>query len=129
MRVNAESLDKLLKSASELHADMLLQNLSSQEVNRLGEEVAALEGQWNRTWKQIETMLRRGERANLADVLASGEHLGSEIKARVASACAPPPSARSRARARCTITSTISSAACARRAPCRPKASSARSAR
>ena len=43
--------------------------------------------------------------------------------------CAPPPSARSRARARCTITSTTSSGACARRAPCRPRASSAPSAR
>ena len=81
VRVNSENLDKLLKSAGELHADMLLQNLSSQEVSRLGEDIAALESQWNRVWKQVETALRRGERSNLTGVLAGGDHLGSEIKA------------------------------------------------
>ncbi len=73
VRVNADNLDKLLKSASELHADMLLQNLNSQEVSRLGAEIATLESQWNRTWKQIETTLRRGDRVNGSNLLAGGD--------------------------------------------------------
>ncbi len=68
------------QSASELHADMLLQNLNSQEVSRLGAEIATLESQWNRTWKQIETTLRRGDRVNGSNLLAGGDHLASEIK-------------------------------------------------
>ena len=80
VRVNAEHLDRLLKSAGELHADMLLQNLGSQEIGRLGEDVAALEAEWNRTWKQIEAALRRGDRANLFHVMANGEHFATQMK-------------------------------------------------
>ena len=80
VRVNADNLDRLLKSAGELHADMLFQNLNSMEASRLGNEMAALENRWNRTWKQVELAIRRGDRAGITSILSHGEQLTSEIK-------------------------------------------------
>ncbi|MEX0852799.1 MAG: response regulator [Bauldia sp.] len=80
VRVGAENLDRLLKSAGELHADMQFQNLGSLEVNRLAQQMAGLESRWSHVWKQVDTALRRDAGSDLSGVLNGGEHLTSEIK-------------------------------------------------
>ncbi len=46
VRVNADDLDQLLKSAGELHADMLFQNLGAQELHTVSARMTMLERHW-----------------------------------------------------------------------------------
>ena len=72
VRVNAENLDRLLKSAGELHADMLSQNLGAQEISRLSREAALLEQQWGALWKQVTTGLRASAGGASVSSIANG---------------------------------------------------------
>jgi two-component system chemotaxis sensor kinase CheA len=80
VRVNAENLDRLLKSAGELHADMLLQNLGAQEISRLSRQAAALEKQWGAVWKQVTTSLRHATGSPLSNVLNGGEAVSMHLR-------------------------------------------------
>ncbi len=81
VRVNAENLDRLLKSAGELHADMLSQNLGAQEISRVSREASMLEQQWGALWKQVTTSLRQGTAgSSLLNVLNGGEAIGMELR-------------------------------------------------
>ncbi|MEX1180551.1 MAG: ATP-binding protein [Cucumibacter sp.] len=81
VRVDAENLDRLLKSAGELHTDMLFQQVGAQEVTRLGREATAFEVRWSRVWKQIETGLKvSAAGAELARALGGGQIVSAELK-------------------------------------------------
>jgi two-component system chemotaxis sensor kinase CheA len=54
VRVSADDLDSLLKSAGELHTDMMFQSIGAQEVRAVSLRMAALEGQMVRSLKQME---------------------------------------------------------------------------
>ncbi|MCB1463300.1 MAG: response regulator [Nitratireductor sp.] len=58
IRVNAEDLDHLLKSAGELHTDMLFQNAGANEVRAVSNRLATLESRWVETWKEMEKCAR-----------------------------------------------------------------------
>lgn len=78
VRVNAEDLDRLLKSAGELHADMLYQNVGAQEVRAISLKMAALEGRWFQAWKALG---RGGQtRGGAARPLGGAEEISSQIK-------------------------------------------------
>jgi two-component system chemotaxis sensor kinase CheA len=81
VRVNAENLDRLLKSAGELHADMLSQNLGAQEISRLSREVAMVEQQWGAVWKLVAASLRQGAAgSSLSNVLNGGEAVAVRMR-------------------------------------------------
>ena len=81
VRVNAENLDRLLKSAGELHADMLSQNLGAQEISRLSREASMLEQQWGALWRQVTTNLRQAAAgSSLSNVLNGGDAITMELR-------------------------------------------------
>jgi len=81
VRVDAGNLDRLLKSAGELHADMLSQGLGSQEVRAISGEMAVLEMNWSRLWKRLGPGVRQGGIGpGAARILEAGESFGSHMK-------------------------------------------------
>jgi two-component system chemotaxis sensor kinase CheA len=85
VRVETANLDQLLKSAGELHSDMLLQRLGSQHIRGITQQMTALEADWLRLWKQLAGGLRQdrpdAHRANASRLIESGEQIGSSLKA------------------------------------------------
>lgn len=79
VRVDAEDLDSLLKSAGELHSDMLFQNVGAQEVRSLSLKMMALENRWLQAWKQVERSIRESAVVSNRS-LAGGEEIASQIK-------------------------------------------------
>ena len=81
VRVNADNLDRLLKSAGELHTDMLSQNVGTQEINRLSREAAALEKQWGIVWRQVTAALRHAaSSSSVSGVVNGGEAITMQLR-------------------------------------------------
>jgi two-component system chemotaxis sensor kinase CheA len=80
IRINAESLDRLLQSAGELHADMLLQTASAQEVRRISAEMGSLNSHWNALRKQMDSRDRHQPGPSGSGLLARNEAVTAQIK-------------------------------------------------
>jgi two-component system chemotaxis sensor kinase CheA len=82
VRIEATNLDQLLKSAGELHTDMLFQRAGSQNVRSIAREMRLLEAQWQGLWKQLESNLRQDtHRSGRSPLLEGGDLIGSQLKA------------------------------------------------
>ena len=82
IRVEASNLDELLRSAGELHSDMLFQRLASQNVRALAHQIGGLEARWIAMWKRLAPGLRQDiRREGPPKLLEDGDQFGLRIKA------------------------------------------------
>jgi two-component system chemotaxis sensor kinase CheA len=82
VRIEASTLDQLLRSAGELHSDMLFQRSGSQDIRAIAGRMASLEGQWLAVWKRLALGLGQDlQRSGGRRLLEGGNQIGSQIKA------------------------------------------------